>query len=174
MDSRALLTANAELLRQMLQLVPELSDENYRSLPATCMEGSIGQHLRHVIDHYQCFVDGLQRELLDYSARGRNVQLECDPEFARETTSRLADTLEALDISGSSTLMVLHEPVNGNSEPAVSSVARELEFLLSHTIHHYALIAIALRLLGISVPENFGLAFSTVNFRSESAAQTIG
>lgn len=174
MDSHTVLAANADLLRQVLKLLPTLSDENYRSLPSTCMEGSIGQHLRHVIDHYHCFIKGIQRGHVDYSARGRNLQLECCPAFARETINQLADTLDALDISGSSELKVLHEPVIGDSEPAVSSVTRELEFLLSHTIHHYALIAIALRLLGKSVPKNFGLAFSTVNFRSGPAAQTIG
>jgi hypothetical protein len=45
-----------------------------------------------------------------------------------------------------------------------SSVAREIEFLHSHTVHHYAVIA---RLMPDSVKLNkFGVAPSTLRFRA--------
>jgi hypothetical protein len=43
-----------------------------------------------------------------------------------------------------------------------STVARELQFLLSHTVHHYALIALILRLQGFEPGEEFGVAPSTL------------
>ena len=47
---------------------------------------------------------------------------------------------------------------------ADSSVERELQVLLSHTVHHYALIAVALRLHGHPVDEEFGVAPSTLRY----------
>ena len=43
-----------------------------------------------------------------------------------------------------------------------STVRRELDFLLSHTVHHYALIAMSLRLRGLPVPAELGVAPSTL------------
>jgi hypothetical protein len=55
-----------------------------------------------------------------------------------------------------------------------STVARELQFLLSHTIHHYALIALVLRLQGFTTGEEFGVNPSTLRHwrgrREEAAA----
>jgi uncharacterized damage-inducible protein DinB len=46
-----------------------------------------------------------------------------------------------------------------------STVARELQFLLSHTVHHYALVAIRLRLAGREPAAGFGVSPSTLRFR---------
>jgi uncharacterized damage-inducible protein DinB len=43
-----------------------------------------------------------------------------------------------------------------------TTVGRELVFVLSHTVHHNALIAVMARTLGVSVPDRFGYAPSTL------------
>ena len=48
-----------------------------------------------------------------------------------------------------------------------STVGRELRFLMSHTLHRYALIAAILRLGGEPVPAGFGVALSTLRHRNE-------
>ena len=50
-----------------------------------------------------------------------------------------------------------------------STVARELRFLVSHTVHHYALIAMVLRGHGLDPGEEFGVAPSTLAYWSETA-----
>jgi hypothetical protein len=50
-----------------------------------------------------------------------------------------------------------------------SSIGRELQFLLSHTIHHYALIALALRLQGYEPSAEFGVAPSTLQYWRKAA-----
>ena len=47
----------------------------------------------------------------------------------------------------------------------LSTWTRELAFLYSHTIHHYSLIAIATRSLGVFIHEDFGVAPSTLKHR---------
>jgi hypothetical protein len=51
-----------------------------------------------------------------------------------------------------------------------SSAERELQFLLSHTVHHYALIALMLRTQGYEPGAEFGVAPSTLAYWKEAAA----
>jgi uncharacterized damage-inducible protein DinB len=43
---------------------------------------------------------------------------------------------------------------------------RELAFVISHTVHHQALIAVLVALAGGEIPEAFGLAPTTPRLRS--------
>ncbi len=54
---------------------------------------------------------------------------------------------------------------------ATSSITRELDFLLSHTIHHYAIIAVLCRLQNVEVEPDFGVAPSTLRYQSTSKMQ---
>lgn len=58
---------------------------------------------------------------------------------------------------------------SSNSDWSISSLKRELQFLLSHTIHHYSLIALALRLQGFEPGAAFGVAPSTLKNWRETA-----
>jgi hypothetical protein len=50
-----------------------------------------------------------------------------------------------------------------------SSVARELQALSTHTVHHFALIAVALRAHGVEVPPDFGYSPATLRFLKDAA-----
>ena len=50
-----------------------------------------------------------------------------------------------------------------------SSASRELEFLLSHTVHHYALIGVICQLAGQTLPKDFGMAPSTLRHLQSQA-----
>ncbi|MBP6670575.1 MAG: hypothetical protein KA180_14065, partial [Gemmatimonadales bacterium] len=58
------------------------------------------------------------------------------------------------------------------SEPdwSDSSVKRELQFLVSHTVHHYALIKELLRREGFDPGAEFGVAPSTLQARDRETA----
>ena len=47
---------------------------------------------------------------------------------------------------------------------------RELLFLISHTVHHFALIAFMLRSFGIEPGDKFGVAPSTLRYRQDCQA----
>jgi len=49
----------------------------------------------------------------------------------------------------------------GDSVIGWSTSARELAFVISHTIHHQAIIAVLLASQGVAVPHRFGVAPST-------------
>ena len=50
-----------------------------------------------------------------------------------------------------------------------TTAGRELAFVLSHTIHHNALIDVMARTLGVPVPDRFGYAPSTIAHLEKAA-----
>jgi hypothetical protein len=54
----------------------------------------------------------------------------------------------------------------------ISSIGRELQALSSHTIHHFALIAITLRLHGFDVDQDFGMSPSTLRYQASKLVLT--
>jgi uncharacterized damage-inducible protein DinB len=59
----------------------------------------------------------------------------------------------------------------GRDAFAASTPDRELQFLASHTVHHFALVALLLRLAGVSVPDGFGVATATARHREAAATR---
>ena len=57
----------------------------------------------------------------------------------------------------------------GEPEWSTSSVRRELLFLLSHTVHHNALVKELLRARGHALADDFGVAPSTLEHRARLA-----
>ena len=51
-----------------------------------------------------------------------------------------------------------------------SSISRELQVLSSHTVHHFALIAITLRMHGVEMDPDFGMAPSTLRYLASKTA----
>lgn len=128
--------------------------------------GSVGAHMRHILDYCDIFIAGLESRRVDYDARRRGTIVERDPRAAIEAIDRTCVRLEGL--SAADLAAPLEVRVRPDVDPggtwARSSALRELEFLLGHTIHHYALIALLCERLGFSVPADFGMAPSTLRY----------
>lgn len=167
---KASLEANLALLAQGDCLLAWLDDAAYvRTLPSV-FGASIGGHMRHNLDHYRCFLAGVQSGRIDYSARTREARLETDRRHARAEIARLRRALAGLPPGGA-----LH--VRRESDPdgawAPSSLARELDFLMSHTVHHYAIVAILCRLQDIVPEPGFGVAPSTLRHQAAQSAAIV-
>ena len=59
-----------------------------------------------------------------------------------------------------------------SGEWCASTGRRELQFLLSHSVHHYAIIAMICGQHEIEVPEGFGVAPSTLKYRESTAGDS--
>ena len=164
----AAIAPNLRVIRQGIDLLSVLGPDSYTQRIAIAYNASIGGHVRHIIDHYQSFLAGLDAQVLDYENRARQAALEQDPALARHLLEVIAARLANLGAkSDQSTLASCAETSSGGCVP--TSVVRELEFLLSHTIHHYALMAIMCRLLGQETEPGFGVAPSTLRHEQSLA-----
>jgi len=151
------------LLQQGADLADGLDTEVLAQASEVAPEGSIGAHLRHVADFVQAFLRDLADGEVDYDRRERDERLEREPARARANLQRLA--AEVARLGGAAperTLRVRSEACLVGPAWQHSTLARELVVLLSHTVHHYALIAVLLRARGILPPPDLGVAPSTL------------
>jgi len=162
---------NVSIIEQGLELLADLDAELYSKPEPKVASSGIGSHFRHIIDFYERFLSGLEENRIDYDLRQRDQSLETNKGAAGQRCKRLIAQLEALTGRPASTINVKADAVGEKIEPwSESSLERELQFLLSHTVHHYALIAVILRLNGIEPSESFGVAPSTLRYWQESGA----
>ena len=121
--------------------------------------------VRHCIEHYdELLVAHAEKRVVRYHARPRNVEVETDSEVA---VNRLRFIHNQLDRVGSED-DALKVSDGGIATPSPSSLSRELEFLISHTVHHFALITVIANKFQIEVPENFGIAPTTLKHRESN------
>lgn len=170
---------NAEFLGQALALIDALPEGVYAARPLHFERGGLGVHLRHVLDHYDAFLDGLTEGRIDYDTRERDAATELEVSVARgrllATIARLRalgpgkDSHEVWAARKLEVLMDLGGLSATDSRSSVSSIARELQYLVAHTVHHFALIAVSLRLSGHPCPADFGVAPSTLRHEESSS-----
>ena len=158
------------LLAQGIALLELLNDGQYAGVPG---ESSVGAHYRHVLDHYQMFLRGLPHGRIDYDARERDPELERSREAALAVTRRCLLALDALTREPDRPLLVQMETEPGIMTPdwRGSSAGRELQFLCSHTVHHFALIRLLLPEITTGLGAEFGVAVSTLSYGRESGSQ---
>jgi uncharacterized damage-inducible protein DinB len=162
---------NLGLLESCEALLAAIPAAEYTRATGVCFDGAIGVHVRHLLDHYVGFLGALENgRRVDYEARQRDARIEREPEFARALLRDVATRLAGMDAAILDSRM--HARIEVDSEPAVwadSSPARELGFLVSHTVHHCALIGVICRANGVPVPHDFGVAPSTLRHRAAGA-----
>lgn len=166
---KLLLKENREALGQAEGLLSGIDPRHYTERIEICHKASIGGHMRHVIEHYLCFLRDTDGGRVDYEQRPRDIVLESDPKAALSKLRRIEEGFARIELgSGDHPLSVRMEdaPELAAERWGKSSTRRELQFLLSHTIHHYALIAVNCRILGLDTPEGFGVAPSTLRHRA--------
>lgn len=157
---KKLILANRELLKESAILISNLDDNLYSQSMCALSSGSIGQHMRHVFDHYQAILK-MTNFIVDYDCRRRDVRLESDKNLA---LIEIEDILSRLPHLIDSEIIVKTEISTSVQEVAEvrSTVHRELLFVTSHAVHHFALVAMLLRLQRIDVPVKFGVAPATL------------
>ena len=154
----SLIDANIYLLEQGIALLARLDDRQYRATDERLYRYGAGSHVRHLLDSYRCFFDGLAAGRVDFDRREREERIEREREAGMARMARVVEQLREIG--------PMHPLQARQDSPlwAASSTERELQFLISHTVHHYALIAMILRLQGVEPGEEFGVAPSTLQY----------
>ncbi len=153
-------------LRQLLELVEGMTDEQYTRRPKTA-GGSIGGHVRHNLDHVSALLVGLPTGAIDYDRRERGTPVETDRRLAAAALEELERRLADARWGGPAERLRVTALVSPDLPPIrlETSWEREVAFVLSHTIHHNALIGLLAALVDAPVPPGFGYAPSTLAYQ---------
>ncbi len=149
-------------LQQAVDLISELPADLYTQSCPISYGSSVGGHFRHCLDHYQRFLVDLPTGRIDYDNRERDPQVEKQPHYAAAVLRGIIMGLEHIEEEQLDQPLTIKMESGSASEWSRSSIRRELQFLLSHSIHHFALLATILRFFNYQeIPPTFGVAPST-------------
>ena len=170
--NQKLIETNVLALEEGAQLLKVLKGNQYTEGYKPAFHSTVGAHFRHVLEHYRCFLR--QRECLQfcYDKRERDQQLETDVEYAKNTIDELIVGLQKLD---NDVFEEKYTVVDEQSQcPVETSLHRELLFLQSHTVHHYAIIGAMTRAFGNQPDEEFGIAIATRTHQKKLTESKLG
>ncbi len=155
-----LASLNAEVLDELSHFLAQLKPHDFSDISPVLRTSSIGQHVRHILELYDCLVSQYESGLVCYDDRKREKRLETDVNLALVKIKEIQSTIRLHDKE-----LLLKMAAGSDLETIRTSYNRELCYNLEHCIHHQALIKIACNSLDyISLPASFGVAKSTMDY----------
>jgi hypothetical protein len=151
---------------QLNDALDQLSDEAYTAPSRVLFNATVGQHVRHIIELFQCLETGYETGVVNYEKRKRDYRIETDRRFAAVLLRRIFRNMGKPNKRISLEAEDYNETLETVTIP--SNYFREIAYNLEHTIHHMALIRVGINEVGgISLPDTFGVAYSTIKFRQQ-------
>ena len=153
---------------QLSATLDQLSQEQYVQPCKTLFNATIGQHVRHIIELFQCLENGYGSGLVNYEKRKRDLRIESDKAFA---SGLLVEVHQGLERSNKELkLEACYDEHDTEPLTLDTNFYREVAYNLEHTIHHMALIRVGItEVSDIELPEEFGVASSTIKYRQQCA-----
>lgn len=164
--SHSLIEANIKSLKEGAELLQLLSSDQYQQAYQAIFQSTIGAHFRHILEHYRCFILQLEQRVFCYDERERDELLEGDYDCAVNCIAEIVDYLQHFDSDWFNHSYQLKDCQMVHQLP--TTVERELLFLQSHTVHHYALIGAMARSLGVRPKADFGVAIATQRHQNKA------
>jgi hypothetical protein len=173
MDRSSLISAAEDVLLQGIALLDSIDEDTYSRKEEGPWGSSIGAHYRHILDHFLCLIEGLWDFQINYDHRSRNRDIETSVQVARSTTQELFEALAAIpgEVLGRDCTVVYSVRYGDSTAQNVHSVVgRELMFCVGHAIHHYAIMKLLCSVRAVGLPNEFGIAPSTLKYQQAQAA----
>ena len=164
MSTKSAVTAAQQVLFQLSDLLDRLTIDEYTRSCSLLNGSSIGQHVRHSLEFFVCLFEGLNRGVVNYDARRRDIFLESNTLEAQNTlqaiNTRLAKVSNNEDIN-------MEQAYDDILLSLPSNLYRELVYNIEHAVHHMALIRVGLKEVApeLELSPEFGLANSTLKYR---------
>lgn len=167
-----LVESNLNGLNEGRLLLLDLTDTQYTTIVKPAFQASIGAHMRHIIEHYHCFFKQFESGEVCYDSRCRDVEIETNKQLALDNLEEIKQQMQGLHNQELSKKLRIRDMQTENV--VKSNLRRELLFLQSHTVHHYAMIAAMARLQGETVDHKFGLAVATRAYQQSIVSGKTG
>jgi hypothetical protein len=178
---QALVDYNTALLHQLSVLVAQ--HHNAQDGPYAEF---LGPHVRHIIEHYEALIQPAKAsrdtvpKVVNYDARERDLQVQTVARVALERIATLSAALQAMaSWSPAAFAAPLELRCQGGEQGQLcfatqSSILRELAFVASHCVHHFAMVKLHALQHGKDLGPHFGKAPSTVAHETALHAARAG
>lgn len=153
-------------LEQLNVFLNQIDEKEYVQKLPILFDSTVGMHVRHVIEFYQCLVKGVLNGEMDYDARERSLLQETNISYAIACIENVLIDLTMIQ-SNKNILLFTEQNQTEHKLSIQSNVARELSYVIEHTIHHLAIIKMSCMVTfpHIQFDKDFGVAYSTIKYR---------
>ena len=76
---------------QLAETIRQLTPEQYAQPCGNLVNNTIGQHVRHIIELFQCLENGYSESHVNYEKRKRDKQIETNKDLALQLLQQRAD-----------------------------------------------------------------------------------
>lgn len=156
------------ILQQLKSLMCQLRPEEYSAPLPLLSENSIGKHIRHILEFFDQLLNEIENDILNYDNRKHDQQLEIDLDIAINKLNTLEKKLLQVNEDKDIWLETCYSKKNVAPVKVKTSILRELAYNIEHSIHHMAIIKIAVITVfsQVELPEDFGIAYSTIRYQN--------
>jgi len=161
-----------ELLNQLDGIVAQCKEEDFSRPLVELSKATFGQHVRHTLEFFICLFDAKNEKIVNYDSREHDSEIETDKKLARSVISSISSFIDDNKEDFEINFKANYTTNEGVDQTMKSSFFRELAYNVEHAIHHMALMKVAVNqtLRYIELPKDFGVASSTVRYRSGQKA----
>jgi len=151
-----IIQSNLKTLQKTRALLLILTNEELSNTTVAPYYSSLGSHIRHILDFYDCVLNIDSKRRIDLTARKRNHIVECNCNDAAQYLNEIIDKLNNIEFEVEEKVFVIDDLGLGKTEIQYTLGAIFAQ-ANSHAIHHYAIINYILDNLGIMLQdEEFG------------------
>ena len=144
-------------LNRGINLLNSINDEEYANDSTAPYYSSIGVHMRHILDVFNCVLKGVDEGVVDLSARDRNELAEVRVDIGLAYFEEIQMKLSKLDPESLECVVKVKDDLGLGMVTANYTLAAALIQAHSHAIHHFASIGYIISQLGIDLPDgDFG------------------
>ncbi len=158
-----------DVLDQLSSVLIQISNEEYNAPIKVLNNSTIGQHVRHTLEFYLCLLDGYLLGVVNYDKRNHDTQIEENRLEALSVLDKISRFIDKLE-SDQGFILELDYGIKENETSQINTnINRELAYNIEHAIHHMAIMKIGLQALcnHLEIPEKFGIANSTLKYKSQ-------
>ncbi|MGD1839461.1 MAG: DinB family protein [Thermonemataceae bacterium] len=165
-----IIRSSQHILKQIHHLVVQLTPQQYTHPLEILSNNSLSKHIRHVLEFYVCLFEGVEKGVINYDKRSRDIRLETSQSYTEDLITKQMQLLEATEQDQNLTLEVLLSDI-GETTTVPTTLHRELVYNIEHAIHHMAIVKIAVHecYQEVTLPKDFGIAYSTIKYHQSQA-----
>jgi len=149
-----MISAITHNLQRGIKLLNAIDDKQYGDNSIAPYHSSIGIHMRHILDVFDCIFSGLESRKVDLSARKRNELAETKVDFGLMYFEEIIKKLEKLESENLNIVVEVKDDLGLGVVTANYTLASALIQAHSHAIHYFASIDYVISQVGINLPDS--------------------
>lgn len=149
-----MIAAIIQNLDRGVNLLNSINDEQYANNSTAPYYSSIGIHMRHVLDVFNCIFQGIESRRIDLTARERNELAETKVIVGLDYFDQIISQLNEIRLEDMDRIIEVKDDLGLGIVAANYTLGAVMIQAHSHAIHHFASIGYIISQIGISLPDS--------------------